>query len=100
MKQRKILAPLLALVVSTATTLLLLEVVRHVIGYPRTKTGHSSFVEYDAARGWRNRPNAKGQFSTDEYDVFLEYNSHGIRGPERPFDKPPGTYRIVMLGDS
>jgi lysophospholipase L1-like esterase len=92
--------PLVALVVSGAVTLLFLEAALHVIGYPRTKAGHSSFIEYDPQRGWHNRPNAKGLFSTDEYQVSLEYNSRGIRGPERPFEKPPGTYRIVMLGDS
>lgn len=27
-------------------------------------------------------------------------NAHGLRDPERPFAKPPGTTRIVVLGDS
>jgi hypothetical protein len=101
MKQRKAWMPLVAMAASTVVTLLLLEGVLHIVGYPRTKTGHQRFfVEYDADRGWRNVPGAKGEFSTDEYDVFLEYNSRGIRGPERSYDKPPGTYRVVILGDS
>ena len=74
---------------------------RSAIGYPRTKTGHQRFfVEYDPDRGWRNVPGASGLFSTDEYDVELQYNSHGIRGPERTTAKPDGLRRVVVLGDS
>jgi GDSL-like Lipase/Acylhydrolase family len=101
MQKRNAWAAVLAVGLSTVATILLLEVVLHAVGFPRTKTGHQRFfVEYDADRGWRNVPGARGQFSTDEYDVALEYNSRGIRGPERAYEKPPGTYRIVMLGDS
>ena len=72
-----------------------------MVGYPRTKTSHQRFyVEHDPQRGWRNVPNADGWFSTDEYDVHLQYNARGIRGPELPYEKPAGTYRVVMLGDS
>jgi hypothetical protein len=45
-------------------------------------------------------PNADGWFSTDEYDVHLQYNSRGIRPLPTPPDKPPGTYRVVLFGDS
>ena len=97
--------PVLALVgaalFSVLFSLVLLEVALHVVGYPRTKTSHQRFyVEHDPQRGWRNVPNADGWFSTDEYDVHLQYNSRGIRGPEIPYEKPPGTYRVVILGDS
>lgn len=102
MKQR---TPWLALIGAALFSILfsvvLLEVVLHVVGYPRTKTSHQRFyVEYDPQRGWRNVPNADGWFSTDEYDVHLQYNSRGIRGPELPYDKPSGTYRVVLFGDS
>ena len=97
--------PLLALAGAAALSilfsLLLLEVVLHVVGYPRTKTSHQRFyVEHDPQRGWRNVPNADGMFTTDEYDVHLQYNARGIRGPEIPYEKPAGTFRVVMLGDS
>ena len=97
--------PVLALVgaalFSVLFSLVLLEIALHVVGYPRTKTSHQRFyVEHDPQRGWRNVPNADGWFSTDEYDVHLQYNARGIRGPEIPYEKPAGTYRVVILGDS
>lgn len=90
-----------AAALSIAFSVVLLEVVLHVVGYPRTKTSHQRFyVEHDPQRGWRNVPNADGFFATDEYEVHLQYNSKGIRGPERAYEKPEGTVRVVVLGDS
>ncbi len=98
---KKILGALAAMALSLLVVLAGLEAVLHAIGYPRTKTGHQRFfVEYDADRGWRNVPGASGLFSTDEYDVELQYNSRGIRGPERDRAKPEGVRRVVVLGDS
>jgi hypothetical protein len=34
------------------------------------------------------------------YDVSIEYNALGFRGPEIPYDKPDDVYRILLLGDS
>ncbi len=35
-----------------------------------------------------------------EYDVLVEYNGLGFRGPEIPYEKPDDVYRILMVGDS
>lgn len=87
--------------VSLTATVVLLELGLHLIDVPRVKTNHQRlFVEYDEQRGWRNIPNAAGDYKNVEYTVHLQYNARGIRGPERPYAKPPGTYRIVVLGDS
>jgi lysophospholipase L1-like esterase len=32
--------------------------------------------------------------------IPVEVNSHGLRGPEVTYEKPPATYRILNLGDS
>lgn len=95
------LGNLALLAASLLVALALIEVVLHVADIPPTQMSHQRlFVEYDSLRGWRNIPNAQGEYATDEYRVFLSYNSRGVRGPETPYAKPAGTYRIVVLGDS
>ncbi len=32
--------------------------------------------------------------------ISVDINSHGLRGPETPYAKPAGTFRILNLGDS
>ena len=32
--------------------------------------------------------------------ISVDINTHGLRGPETPYAKPPGTFRILNLGDS
>jgi hypothetical protein len=45
-------------------------------------------------------PNAKGRHKTLEYDVEYQINSLGLRDREYSLPKPPGTFRILMVGDS
>ena len=42
----------------------------------------------------------KPSFEARFQRVPVKLNSHGMRSPERPFEKPVGTYRIALLGDS
>lgn len=44
------------------------------------------------------RPGARWQQTTTEADVFV-INAIGLRGPEPSTPKPPGTYRVLLLGD-
>ncbi|MER3420933.1 MAG: hypothetical protein C4290_10590 [Chloroflexota bacterium] len=77
------------------------ELTLQALHYPPTDSGFQNLlVRYDSLRGWRNIPGAVGEFTTEGHRVRLVYNSRGFRGPERPYAKPPGTYRIVLLGDS
>ncbi len=86
---------------SVVLTLALLELVLRVAGVPPIKTGHQRMlVEHDAIRGWRNIPHGRSDYSAREYRIRIEYNSRGLRGPERPYAKAPGVYRVVVLGDS
>jgi hypothetical protein len=41
-----------------------------------------------------------GPALTRDYDKLVTFNSHNVRDPERPLAKPPGTWRMVVLGDS
>lgn len=49
--------------------------------------------------GWTLRPGASGLVST-ETPQWVRINSHGFRDLERSYEKPPGTYRITVLGNS
>ncbi len=42
------------------------------------------------------RPNLDVKFE----GVSVKTNSHGMRGPETTLEKPPGVYRVALLGDS
>jgi lysophospholipase L1-like esterase len=43
-----------------------------------------------------NKPGARGTAA----GALIEMNSDGLRGPSRPRRKPPGVYRIALIGDS
>jgi lysophospholipase L1-like esterase len=58
------------------------------------------FVTHDPVLGWKLQP---GLASARKHELYASYetiNSLGFRTPDRPFAKPPGTQRIVILGDS
>jgi hypothetical protein len=57
------------------------------------------FYCYDAQRGWGLRPNTAGYYRR-EGGSWVSINSAGFRGPEFAKEKPPGTIRIAVLGDS
>jgi hypothetical protein len=55
----------------------------------------SIFVE-DRDLGWRLRPNADDVWS----GARIQINAKGLRGPEIPYSRSPGTFRVLYLGDS
>jgi hypothetical protein len=58
------------------------------------------YTEYDSLLGWRKTPGARVLYERREYRVEYRVNSLGLRGPERPYQKPPGVARVLALGDS
>src|SRR6266852_5686112 len=56
--------------------------------------------DLDPGVGFVMRPNVCVRLRTTEYDQVLRTNSRGLVGPELPANKPPGQFRIVVLGDS
>lgn len=46
------------------------------------------------------REGASAVHATGNFEVVVEINELGFRGPPRPASKPPAPYRILMLGDS
>jgi hypothetical protein len=66
----------------------------------RVFTTRGSIVRFHPLLGWDKPPGAEGWLHREEYDVYLQVNPHGLRGPDRPYPKPPGTHRTLLLGDS
>jgi hypothetical protein len=62
----------------------------------------SRFWQPDVTLGTKLIPNAKGWWTQEEHEftVPVQINKEGRRDLERPIAKPPGTYRILLLGDS
>ena len=58
----------------------------------------------DSVSGWTNRPSFSYRHVTPEFAVDLHTNSQGFRvsalGEEYSRTKPPGTFRILLLGPS
>lgn len=57
-------------------------------------------VEYHATRGWQNISNAETECTAIEFNEPIRFNSRGLRGPIYPYQKPPNTFRILLIGDS
>jgi hypothetical protein len=60
---------------------------------------YAPFWRPDAITGLALRPDTSGWFRK-EGEAYVSINSRELRDRERPVAKPPGTYRIVVLGDS
>lgn len=66
----------------------------------RPHTTRGSFVRFHPLLGWDKPPGANGWLHRPEYSVRLEVNAKGLRGPDRPYEKPAGVHRTLLVGDS
>jgi SGNH hydrolase-like domain, acetyltransferase AlgX len=57
-------------------------------------------VEFCSTRHHRLTPNGRLRHRSYEFDYVWTNNSLGMRDRERPRAKPPGTFRVLFLGDS
>ena len=88
---------LLSIVVTIGLFVLALEGGLRLLGFGPTAT----IIQFDETLGWSKTPGVRASRSTDEYDVTLEINELGLRDdPMESPEKPGGTFRVVMLGDS
>jgi hypothetical protein len=66
---------------------------------PVTELGE--FLRFHPRLGWTNRPGAHGRLRFGrEFDNEVLINSKGLRDREVPYDRRPGTLRVLALGDS
>lgn len=85
---------LILLIASFAFCALIIEILLRIGGIE-----YSTFVVSDPVLGWSLRKSGHGWYRA-EGNAHVRINPHGFRGPETTVEKPAGTYRIAMLGDS
>ena len=88
--RKKILAVLLGALAAVAVA----EVALRAAGF-----SHPPFYRPDETRGWAPAPATSGWY-TAEGRSWVETNAAGLREGELPLARPPGEYRIAVLGDS
>ena len=102
--RRSLLVNLGLAAASLAVALLALEGVARLAlrgrGGGKERDEASLYMEYDPHLGWRHRPGARALYRRREYTTEVAINGHGLRGPERGYEAPPGTLRVLALGDS
>jgi len=91
---RRALLDASVVVVALAVGLCIGEIMLRVVGF-----SYPPFHQPDPITGLSLRPNTSGWYRK-EGQAYVETNSQGLHDRERPLTKPPGTYRILMLGDS
>ncbi|MGC2108191.1 MAG: SGNH/GDSL hydrolase family protein [Candidatus Korobacteraceae bacterium] len=57
-------------------------------------------IVIDNVVGWKLSPNAHRRYDKETQPYFIAINSKGLRDVEHTYEKPPGVYRIVVIGDS
>jgi hypothetical protein len=59
-----------------------------------------AYLSRDARFGHYHPASYSGWIKRDEYTVQVTTNAERQRGPSVPFERTPGTFRILVLGDS
>ena len=95
MKTKQILQNLAILIVSLLILFLILEGAVRIVS-PRTL----ALFEPDPVVGQIHIPNKRAMVVGHEYGHEVQINSHGFNDREYPYEKPDGTFRIIVLGDS
>jgi hypothetical protein len=58
------------------------------------------YTESDPVLGWRKTPGAHVLYDRRDFHTEFAVNAKGLRGPDRPYEKPAGASRVLLLGDS
>jgi lysophospholipase L1-like esterase len=63
-------------------------------------TSRDRLIMVDEVIGWRLAPNIRRRYDKETQPYLIVTNSKGLRDVEHTYEKPPGVYRIAMIGDS
>lgn len=85
-------------VASLALGVLLCEMVLHLF-YPQVFR-RPEVWRFDAELGWSHVADSAGRLVSPEFDVEMRINSMGLRDREYAREKPAGSRRIALFGDS
>lgn len=50
--------------------------------------------------GWDKPPGGEARIRRAEFDILIQINARGLRGPDYDYAKPKGRKRVLILGDS
>ncbi|HLL76902.1 MAG TPA: SGNH/GDSL hydrolase family protein [Pyrinomonadaceae bacterium] len=93
-RRKRRVVRLTLLLLSVAFALAVCEVALRLTDY-----SFVTFYTTDDERGFRLRPGARGVYRK-EGESYVEINSAGLRDREHAREKPAGTLRIAVVGDS
>jgi len=99
-RTRTIRQRIAALIIGLAAVPPLAEVLYRTVRLPGlSPTTNPAYVRHDAELGWAYRPSTHGRHESPVFDVDVEINAQGFRGPDWPAPTP-GRPRMLVLGDS
>ena len=76
-----------------------LELATRVLAIAPALPHQDTFVPDDVLP-WKDRPNRDRMRRNAEFTIRVRTNNLGFRGRDHEFEKPPGVFRIVFIGDS
>lgn len=99
--KRGYLLSVVAIMIGLALSLLIVEAALRLLP-AQQELGLESFSSPDAVLNHYHRPGFHGRYRSlrGEFDTEVTLNSRGLRDREYSISKPPGTFRILVLGDS
>jgi hypothetical protein len=96
----KLILLLFGLLIGLAAVELVLRILGPRIPVVNSLTSIATFQTYHPIYGFFHRPGASGWIETPEFTSHVAINSYGLREREIAPEKPAGTFRVLMLGDS
>jgi hypothetical protein len=92
---------IVAVLVGLLLPLLMLEVALRLFGpFLPGNYDTGALVRRHPTLGHFHTPNVRAWVKTPNFTVQLDFNAMGLRDPRQSYAKPPGTFRVLALGDS